>query len=57
MEVSGWHKSILLVIFMALSLAFEVSASERDSSVVENFSIHYKVDSIKINPDYIDNRR
>lgn len=30
---------------------------EKDSAIVENFAIWYKVDSIDINPNYLDNRR
>lgn len=30
---------------------------EKDSAIVENFSIWYKVDSIDINPDYLGNKR
>lgn len=33
------------------------SLHEKDSAIVENFAIWYKVDSIDINPNYLDNRR
>ena len=41
----------------ALFFAHRVNAAEQDTSLVQNFSIHYKVDSVKINPDYLNNRR
>lgn len=40
----------------ALFFAHKINAAEPDSTLVQNFSIHYKVDSIKINPDYLNNR-
>lgn len=47
----------MLFILWALFFAHKISAAEQDTSLVQNFSIHYKVDSIKINPDYLNNRR
>ena len=56
---------LALGIFLACALSSKATGPydsyamlhERDSAIVENFAIWYKVDSIDINPDYLDNRR
>lgn len=55
MRAIGRRISFLFLLW-ALFFAHRMNAAEPDSSLVENFSIHYKVDSIKINPDYLGNR-
>lgn len=49
------------IMFMSLlSSAFRadamVQSEQRDSSVIEEFSIYYKCDSIDVNPNYLDNK-
>lgn len=42
-------------VFLLLLLAMPIAAAEKDTTVVENFSIFYKADSVKVNPNYLDN--
>ena len=48
---------IFSVIILFATCLFTSHAEQRDSTLIQNFLIHYKVDSTDINPNYIKNRR
>ena len=50
-----WY--IFYVIILFTTCLSTSRAEQRDSTLTQKFSIHYKVDSTNINPNYIKNRR